>query len=92
MKSFDQTFSKVCAGRGRAALVASAEAKLSKRHFYSRSELLVHFLCASGIKEKNGNGFLNVIFRGEAFHLPHLCVEENRGRGDSSPANDWSVS
>ena len=33
-KSFDQTFSKVCAGRGRAALVASAEAKLPLRHFF----------------------------------------------------------
>ena len=34
MKSFDQTFSKVCAGRGRAALVASAEAKCLKRRFW----------------------------------------------------------
>ncbi len=35
------------------ALVASAEAKFSRR-FNSRSELLVHFLCANGVKEKNG--------------------------------------
>jgi len=47
-RSFDQTFSKVCAGRGREAFVASAEAKLFFGVFGS--------FCARGAK-KNGENF-----------------------------------
>jgi len=54
-KSFDQTFTKVCAGGGREALLASAEAKYSLRCFNLRSKYVL--LCGCSVK-KNGNDFL----------------------------------
>ena len=51
MKSFDQTFSKVCAGRGREALVA----RRNGRNFLG----VFGSFCARGVK-KNGANFLNV--------------------------------
>jgi hypothetical protein len=51
-KSFDQTFSKVCAGRGREALVAPAGAKFPKRRFCFFLRLLA---------QKEGRGFPHLI-------------------------------
>jgi hypothetical protein len=46
-ESFDQTFSKVCAGRGRKALVASAEAKSPKRRSLICVANMFFFLAAT---------------------------------------------
>jgi hypothetical protein len=54
MKSFDQTFSKVCAGRGRAALVARRNERNS---LYGIS--LVLSLCLLA-QRKHGESYLNV--------------------------------
>ena len=60
MKSFDQTFSKVCAGRGREALVGSAEPKLLIRCFNLRSKyvLLLQQFC-----QKERKGFSHIMSR-----------------------------
>jgi hypothetical protein len=55
MKSFDQTFSKVCAGRGRAALVARRNERNS---LYGIS--LVLSLCLLA-QRKHGENYLNVM-------------------------------
>ena len=53
MESFDRTFSKVRAGRGREALVAPAGAKLSWRPFFGSFFGLL-------LQRKTGDGLLNV--------------------------------
>jgi hypothetical protein len=50
MKSFDQTFSKVCAGRGREALVA--------RRNERNSPIAVFGSFCGNFAKKNGEGFL----------------------------------
>ena len=50
MKSFDQTFSKVCAGQGRAALVARRNERNSLHAVFGS-------FCGNFAK-KNGNSFL----------------------------------
>ena len=52
-ESFDQTFSKVCAGGGRGGLLALRRGRNTpKRRFFFDN----FFLCASGFKEKSGYG------------------------------------
>ena len=52
MKSFDQTFSKVCAGRGREALVARRNERNALGVFW--------FFFAPTCTKKNGENYLNV--------------------------------